>query len=368
MRKIIHIMVICTLFSVIMMGCSYSQKQNNTQSDNANTKNIFSETTETGNNLSDNSKQESKPSSQTSKDVPQESNLPVQISREEPSQMSKDEPQISEEPSQVSKDEPQISEEPSQVSKDEPQIREEPSQMSKDEPQISEEPSQVSKDEPQTSDEPSEISDIPVDNTSGSDNDNNIIIQSNLKNTLNPICQYPELPTGCEVTALATVLQYYGFNADKCDLADNYLDKGPVGTVDFHTAFPGDPRNKYSYGCYAPAIVTAANRYLEKQDTELKAYDITGIVFEELFSYTEKNIPVIVWCTIDLKPGHYTTTWNIDGKDITWYASEHCMVLLGQGGNYVYAADPTTGTIETYSKNLMETRYKELFEQAVIIY
>ena len=326
MRKIIHIMVICTLFSVIMMGCSYSQKQNNTQSDNANTKNIFSETTETGNNLSDNSKQESKPSSQTSKDVPQESNLPVQISREEPSQMSKDEPQISEEPSQVSKD------------------------------------------EPQTSDEPSEISDIPVDNTSGSDNDNNIIIQSNLKNTLNPICQYPELPTGCEVTALATVLQYYGFNADKCDLADNYLDKGPVGTVDFHTAFPGDPRNKYSYGCYAPAIVTAANRYLEKQDTELKAYDITGIVFEELFSYTEKNIPVIVWCTIDLKPGHYTTTWNIDGKDITWYASEHCMVLLGQGGNYVYAADPTTGTIETYSKNLMETRYKELFEQAVIIY
>ena len=139
-------------------------------------------------------------------------------------------------------------------------------------------------------------------------------------------------------------------------------------TVDFHTAFPGDPRNKYSYGCYAPAIVTAANRYLEKQDTELKAYDITGIVFEELFSYTEKNIPVIVWCTIDLKPGHYTTTWNIDGKDITWYASEHCMVLLGQGENYVYAADPTTGTIETYSKKLMETRYKELFEQAVIIY
>ena len=367
MRKIIHIMVICTLFSVIMMGCSYSQKQNNTQSDNANTKNIFSETTETGNNLSDNSKQESKPSSQTSKDVPQESNLPVQISREEPSQMSKDEPQISEEPSQVSKDEPQISEEPSQVSKDEPQISEEPSQVSKDEPQISEKPSQASKDEPQTSDEPSEISDIPVDDTSGSDNDNNII-QSNLKNTLNPICQYPELPTGCEVTALATVLQYYGFNADKCDLADNYLDKGPVGTVDFHTAFPGDPRNKYSYGCYAPAIVTAANRYLEKQDTELKAYDITGIVFEELFSYTEKNIPVIVWCTIDLKPGHYTTTWNIDGKDITWYASEHCMVLLGQGENYVYAADPTTGTIETYSKKLIETRYKELFKQAVIIY
>ena len=185
---------------------------------------------------------------------------------------------------------------------------------------------------------------------------------------LTPVCQYPELPTGCEVTALATVLQYYGFSADKCDLADNYLDKGAVGTVDFHTIFVGDPRSEYSYGCYAPVIVKAANKYLDEQDTELKAYDITGTEFEKLFKYTEKNIPVLVWCTIDLKPGHYTTTWNIDGKDITWYASEHCMVLLGQGENYVYAADPTTGTIETYSKKLMETRYKELFEQAVIIY
>ena len=185
---------------------------------------------------------------------------------------------------------------------------------------------------------------------------------------LTPVCQYPELPTGCEVTALAIVLQYYGFSADKCDLADNYLDKGAVGTVDFHTTFVGDPKSEYSYGCYAPVIVKAANKYLDEQDTELKAYDITGTEFEELFSYTEKNIPVLVWCTIDLKPGHYTATWNIDGKDITWYASEHCMVLLGQGENYVYAADPTTGTIETYSKKLMETRYKELFEQAVIIY
>ena len=44
------------------------------------------------------------------------------------------------------------------------------------------------------------------------------------------------------------------------------------------------------------------------------------------------------------------------------------MVLLGRDKDNVYTADPTTGTIETYSKKLMETRYKELFEQAVIIY
>lgn len=47
--------------------------------------------------------------------------------------------------------------------------------------------------------------------------------------------QDPELPTGCEVTALAMVLQYYGFDADKCELSDVYLPKGAVGETDFST-------------------------------------------------------------------------------------------------------------------------------------
>lgn len=334
MRNIIRMIVVILVFSIFVIGCNYPEKTSDLISENIDKQNISindeknksTETTEIDRRQNDNSNQEINQFTQISMIVPQENKSPVQVSREESSHVSNNEPLISEEPSQIIKDEPQIS------------------------------------------DEPPEISNIPVDDTFGSNNDGNIFIQNKLKNTLIPICQYPELPTGCEITALTTVLHYYGLNADKCYLADNYLEKGPVGTVDFHMAFVGDPRSEYSYGCYAPAIVTTANRFLNEQDTELIAYDKTGTGFEELFSYTEKSIPVIVWCTIDLKPGRYTTTWNIDGKDITWYSNEHCMVLLGQEGNHVYTADPTTGTIETYPKKLMETRYKELFEQAVIIY
>ena len=60
--------------------------------------------------------------------------------------------------------------------------------------------------------------------------------------------QDPELPTGCEVTALAMVLQYYGFDTDKCELSDVYLPKGAVGETDFHYAFVGEPREQHSYG------------------------------------------------------------------------------------------------------------------------
>lgn len=43
------------------------------------------------------------------------------------------------------------------------------------------------------------------------------------------VSQYPELPTGCEITALTTVLNYLGYNVDKLTMADYYLDKGKMG-------------------------------------------------------------------------------------------------------------------------------------------
>lgn len=41
------------------------------------------------------------------------------------------------------------------------------------------------------------------------------------------IMQMPELPTGCEITALTMVLNYYGFDVDKVTLATEYLPTMP---------------------------------------------------------------------------------------------------------------------------------------------
>ena len=37
--------------------------------------------------------------------------------------------------------------------------------------------------------------------------------------------QYPELPTGCEITAMTMVLNYYGYNVDKVTMALDYMPK-----------------------------------------------------------------------------------------------------------------------------------------------
>lgn len=195
----------------------------------------------------------------------------------------------------------------------------------------------------------------------------NIDASKKLIDSFNPICQYPELPTGCEITSLTMVLNYYGYAVDKGQLSDNYLDKGEVGTVDFRKSFEGDPRDSNSYGCYAPVIVNTANKYLAENGSEMRAVDITNTNFEELFEYTDVGIPVVLWCTYELAHGHFSVTWNVDGKDLTWFTPEHCMVLLGQKGNKVIVADPASGEIKSYKKSLLEKRYEELFRQAIII-
>jgi uncharacterized protein YvpB len=164
------------------------------------------------------------------------------------------------------------------------------------------------------------------------------------------------------------VLRYNGFIFKKESLSDKYLDKGEVGKVDPRVAFEGNPRDGDSYGCYAPVIVNTANKYLAKKNSKLRARELKGVSFNKLFKYTDADIPVIIWCTYKLQQGHFSVTWNVDGKDITWYTPEHCMVLLGQKGGKAIVADPIYGKIKAYDKKLLEKRYTELFKQAVIIY
>ena len=182
-----------------------------------------------------------------------------------------------------------------------------------------------------------------------------------------PLCQYPELPTGCEITSLTAVLKYYGVECDKCDISDTYLSKGEVGTVDFNKAFEGDPRDEGSYGCYANVIIETAYKYLAGKDQMLVISDRTGSRLSELYPFIDRNIPVIVWGTQNCAEGKYTVTWNVDGQDMTWFSPEHCMVLVGYDDSSVWVADPMYGDVRSYEKSVFERSYDSLFRQAIVI-
>lgn len=209
------------------------------------------------------------------------------------------------------------------------------------------------------------------------ENDSNYIPYHSVEN-LSHIYQLPELPTGCEITSLTMVLNFYGADVNKETLAESYLEKegfynngdkitrGP----DYNYVFAGSPDDEHSFGCFPPCIVNAANACLEDLGFELHAKDVSGSSFYSLFDYIKEDRPVVLWMTMDLKRPKHQVSWNIMDTDekVTWPSNEHCVVLSGYNfyENTVTIYDPMRGITELNMENVRK-RYDDIGKHAVII-
>ena len=193
------------------------------------------------------------------------------------------------------------------------------------------------------------------------------------------VYQLPELPTGCEITALTMALQYYGLDADKTEMAADYLPTSPstnrytgsdgrVYGIDLDAYFVGNPFDDSGMICGPAAIVTAANGFLADQGSSLRAADRTGASPEALYALVEQNTPVVVWVTIGMTPRQparmswYTET----GKYVDWTNNDHCAVLVGYTDSGVWIADPLAGLVE-YSKTSFESVFASRGNRCVVL-
>ncbi|MGN1089247.1 MAG: C39 family peptidase [Huintestinicola sp.] len=192
------------------------------------------------------------------------------------------------------------------------------------------------------------------------------------------ILQNPELPTGCEITALTILLRKYGFDAEKTDLAKNYLPKswGNPRTVDgklykdsFFDYFIGDPFST-GYGCFSPAIEKAARSYIDSHGGGYTVKNISGCHPDTLYEYLIAGMPVLCWATDGMIEPEYYETWydNATGKQLDWYLNEHCFVLAGFNisASTVTLNDPMKGIID-YNIDKFEVRFKQMHSQAIVI-
>lgn len=184
------------------------------------------------------------------------------------------------------------------------------------------------------------------------------------------VLQNPELPHGCEATGLASLLSYYDIFADKCELADKWMQKGVWGETDFRKAFVGNPRKiSGSAGCYADVIANTANRYLEESENQggdrLTAVAKEGVSFEELLKMVEKA-PVLAWTTMNLQAPYIAQVWEVDGEELYWQNLEHCVVLTGYDleKGVFYGTDPLYGPCE-YDMKLFAIRFQTMYSQVV---
>lgn len=192
------------------------------------------------------------------------------------------------------------------------------------------------------------------------------------------ILQNPELPVGCEITALTILLRHYGFDAQKTDLAKNYLpvswgnaryEDGKTYKDSFYDYFIGDPFSR-GYGCFSPAIEKAANKYIAAHGGGYRVKNISGCHPDTLYEYLIAGTPVLCWATDGMIEPEYYETWydNDTGEQLDWYLNEHCFVLAGFNisASTVTLNDPMKGIID-YNIDKFEVRFKQMHSQALVL-
>ncbi|OMF29067.1 hypothetical protein BK133_18145 [Paenibacillus sp. FSL H8-0548] len=190
------------------------------------------------------------------------------------------------------------------------------------------------------------------------------------------VMQKPELPNGCEITSLTAVLNYYGHDVTKTEMADVYLPKqafysknnklyGPNPYI----AYAGDPRElKGGFFSFAPPIVDAANLYFDAFSLSGSTADISGSTREQMIEQLSKGIPVVTWITLDLSPPKVNYSWYFSDTG-EYYAAPvnlHVVVLNGYEDGIVHVMNPLEGQV-SYDADTFFNSYDEMGSHAMIV-
>ena len=189
-----------------------------------------------------------------------------------------------------------------------------------------------------------------------------------------PLCQHPDFPTGCEATAAVITLRYWDEDITIEEFVDRYLpmnntfyhNEGVLYGPNPHETFVGDPRTTNSYGCFSSVIQSSLINYF---GTSERVLNTGGTPIEELcHQYIDQAIPVILWASSNMSPIQQGKTWSLpSGDSFTWPRGEHCLVLVGYNdADYIFC-DPKYETLVEYPREMVEQRYKEMNEQSLVI-
>ncbi|WP_406945435.1 C39 family peptidase [Halobacillus sp. SY10] len=190
------------------------------------------------------------------------------------------------------------------------------------------------------------------------------------------VMQEPELPNGCEITSITSILNYEGIDVTKGKMSDDYLIKKPLSYkegkrfgADPDKAYGGNPRSENSgWYVFEDPIVDAANQLIASTDKNLTAKKVSGSSKEEILNYIETGTPVMVWTTLDLSTPVKSGGWYVYGTEEfhSSYTNLHAMVLTGWENGKIHVMNPLKGKV-VYDEEKLFKSYKEMGSRAVII-
>ncbi|MCO7125652.1 C39 family peptidase [Sporolactobacillus shoreicorticis] len=151
------------------------------------------------------------------------------------------------------------------------------------------------------------------------------------------VSQLPELPAGCEITAVTMMLRYKGADVTKKGLAKE-MPRATNGDPD--TGFVGSPYSKSGATIYPPALMKLVKKYAGS------AVNLTGASTDKLKDFISNNHPVVIWGTYD---GFFY----------------HALTLTGYSESGFYYNDPWTGTKRWMNNEQMMIHWNALERRAL---
>lgn len=206
-------------------------------------------------------------------------------------------------------------------------------------------------------------------------NQEGIVKIDELKLEVPVLLQKPELPNGCEITALTSLLNFAGYGIDKVTLSDNYLPMEPfykkdnkLYGADPNVAFSGDPKDPGGWFVYAAPTVKAGEDYIRSVAGNHEVLDLTGSTKEMIMSYVEQGKPIGIWATRDLSLANFGYGWYLESTDTFFNAATnlHCMVIYGYVGDKLYVMDPLEGSM-IYDADTLFKSYESLGSRAMFV-
>jgi uncharacterized protein YvpB len=126
------------------------------------------------------------------------------------------------------------------------------------------------------------------------------------------------LPTGCEIVALAMVIDFMGIEVD----VDALVAKKPLSQNPYE-GFRGNPATAGGFTIFPSALMGITEEYLGS------AHDMSGYTVNELKMKLSEDKPVVAWVN--------GLGWNV-----------HAVTLTGYDGGGFYYNDPWTGAKDVF--------------------
>lgn len=143
------------------------------------------------------------------------------------------------------------------------------------------------------------------------------------------IAQRPQLPTGCEITATAMMLQFAGAKVTKLSLA-----REMPRSHNPNKGFVGSPYSKSGWYIYPKGVLPIVKHHLGS------AQNLTGARLSTIKKYVRHDHPVVVYVA------------GVDGF------SNHALTVTGYSKTRIYYNDPWTNKRASMSNSVMTKHRK----------